>query len=592
MKPAPAAAAAVTGTLPAGLVLTALLLAACSTSGTTGAPQNEIGADKTVSASATSARPVENRAPPVPPAPPAPASVTITGSSVSAYRSAPAPMMYAPPPVFIPPGYAAVLPRSTGKFPDKEANKSVLVSEQPVSTFSADVDTASYAFVRRMLANGRLPAPDAVRVEEMVNYFPYHYAGPRSADQPFAVQTEVLPNPWKAGSQLVHIAVRGYDIKTAARPRANVVLLVDVSGSMMPADRLPLLKQGFRLFAQQLRDDDTVAIVTYASGTHVVLEPTPGKDKGKILDAIDSLRGGGGTAGGEGLERAYDMAQRNFDPKAVNRVILATDGDFNLGITDPKQLERFIVDKRKTGVYLSIFGVGEGNLNDALMQRLAQSGNGNAAYIDSLLEARKALGEELGSTMFPIANDVKIQVEFNPEQVAAYRLVGYETRMLQRQDFKDDKVDAGDMGAGHTVTAIYEIVPARDADKLADPLRYGSKNAKKTAAGKHGDELCFVRLRYKLPGQSSSREIAHAVHASTAHRSLDKAPADQRFAIAVAAFGQRLRGEPQLADFGYERIAELANGARGDDPEGYRAEFVKLVRMAETLGQTGAGGQP
>jgi Ca-activated chloride channel family protein len=371
-----------------------------------------------------------------------------------------------------------------------------------------------------------------------------------------------------------------------------VVLLVDVSGSMGPADRLPLLKQGFRLFAQQLRDEDRVAIVSYADGTRVVLEPTPGNERGKILDAIDGLRAGGGTAGGEGLRNAYEMAQRNFDPKAVNRVILATDGDFNLGMTDPKQLENFIAGKRKTGIYLSVFGVGAGNLNDALMQRLAQSGNGNAAYIDSLLEARKALGQELGSTMFPIANDVKVQVEFNPAQVAAYRLIGYETRMLQRQDFKDDKVDAGDMGAGHTVTAIYEITPASEADRLADPLRYGkqAKPAAKAAAG-HGDELCFVKLRYKLPGATSSREIAHPVQAAP-RASLDGAPADQRFAVAVAAFGQRLRGEPQLADYGYDRIAELANGARGDDPEGYRAEFVKLVRMAESLVQAGAAGQP
>jgi Ca-activated chloride channel family protein len=368
-----------------------------------------------------------------------------------------------------------------------------------------------------------------------------------------------------------------------------VVLLVDVSGSMGPADRLPLLKQGFRLFAQQLRDEDRVAIVSYADGTRVVLEPTPGKERGRILDAIDGLRAGGGTAGGEGLRNAYELAQRNFDPKAVNRVILATDGDFNLGMTDPKQLENFIAGKRKTGIYLSVFGVGAGNLNDALMQRLAQSGNGNAAYIDSLLEARKALGQELGSTMFPIANDVKVQVEFNPAQVAAYRLIGYETRMLQRQDFKDDKVDAGDMGAGHTVTAIYEITPASEANRLADPLRYG-KQGKAEAAG-HGDELCFVKLRYKLPGATSSRQIAHPVHAA-ARLNLDTAPADQRFAVAVAAFGQRLRGEPQLADYGYDRIAELANGARGDDPEGYRAEFVKLVRMAETLGQAGVEGQP
>ena len=575
MKPAIAASGS--------LAVTALLLAACSTQ--TLSLQQQGVAGKNVVSQTTSSTAMPGQAPP------APAPVAVAGSSLAAYRRAPGPMMFAPPPPpYMPPGFAIALPQGADKFPGKEANKAILVSEQPVSTFSADVDTASYAFVRRMLTGGRMPAPDAVRVEEMVNYFPYHYAGPRSAAEPFAVATSVMPSPWKAGNQLVHIAVRGYDIDTAERPRANVVLLVDVSGSMGPADRLPLLKQGFRLFAQQLRDEDRVAIVSYADGTRVVLEPTPGKERGRILDAIDGLRAGGGTAGGEGLRNAYEMAQRNFDPKAVNRVILATDGDFNLGMTDPKQLENFIAGKRKTGIYLSIFGVGAGNLNDALMQRLAQSGNGNAAYIDSLLEARKALGQELGSTMFPIANDVKVQVEFNPAQVAAYRLIGYETRMLQRQDFKDDKVDAGDMGAGHTVTAIYEITPASEADRLADPLRYG-KQAKPKAATGHGDELCFVKLRYKLPGESASRQIAHPVQAG-ARSGLDAAPADQRFAVAVAAFGQRLRGEPQLADYGYDRIAELANGARGDDPEGYRAEFVKLVRMAEALGQAGAAGQP
>jgi Ca-activated chloride channel family protein len=575
----------------AAVACSSMLLAACSTPAP---PQPEAApAGQATVVARASSQPVTSSYAPAPPAPPAPNSVTVTGSSnavsVQSYRRAKAPLAY---------GYAPAAPwgiivaQGSDKFPDKEANKQVLTAEQPVSTFSADVDTASYAFVRRILSEGRMPAPDAVRVEEMVNYFPYHYAGPRTPSEPFAVATAVMPSPWKAGNQLVHIAVRGYDIKTAERPRANVVLLVDVSGSMMPADRLPLLKQGFRLFAQQLRDEDRVAIVSYADGTRVVLEPTAGKERGKILDAIESLRGGGGTAGGEGLRRAYELAERNFDPKAVNRVILATDGDFNLGMTDPKQLQQFIADKRKTGVYLSILGVGAGNLNDALMQRLAQSGNGNAAYIDSLLEARKALGQELGSTMFPIANDVKLQVEFNPAQVAAYRLIGYETRMLQRQDFKDDKVDAGDMGAGHTVTAIYEITPAAEAGKLVDPLRYGKQGKAKAGAGSHGDELCFVKLRYKLPGQASSREMSHPVHASSAYKSVEAAPEDQRFAVAVAAFGQRLRGEPQLADYGYERIAEVANTARGADPEGYRAEFVKLVRMAETLGQTGAAGQP
>jgi Ca-activated chloride channel family protein len=485
------------------------------------------------------------------------------------------------------------LPQGMDKFPDKEANKAVLVSEQPVSTFSADVDTASYAFVRRMLAAGRMPPLDAVRVEEMVNYFPYHYAAPRDRNTPFAITTEVMPSPWKAGNRLVHIAVRGYDIHAAERPRANVVLLVDVSGSMMPPDRLPLLQQGFRLFAERLRPDDTVAIVSYANGTRIVLEPTAGRDKAAILTAIDSLHAGGGTAGGEGLRRAYEMAERHFDPEAVNRVILATDGDFNLGMTDPKQLEKFIVDKRRTGVYLSIFGVGAGNLNDALMQRLAQSGNGNAAYIDSLLEARKAMSEELGSTMFPIANDVKMQVEFNPDQVAAYRLIGYETRMLQRQDFNDDKVDAGDVGAGHTVTAIYEITPAGAAAGLVDPPRYaGNQPAAKSGGGKRSDELCFVKLRYKLPGEATSRLIEQPVRASAVRKDIDAAPADQRFAVAVAAFGQRLRGEPQVASVSYDQIARLANDARGDDREGYRAEFVKLVRMADSLDKVGAGGQP
>ena len=471
---------------------------------------------------------------------------------------------------------------SRDKFPDKEANGVTLVADHPVSTFSVDVDTASYAFLRRMLAEGQMPPPDAVRVEEMINYFPYQYPQPASREQPFRITTELMPSPWKAGNQLVHIALRGYDLDTAKRPRANVVLLVDVSGSMAGPDRLDLLKQGFHLFAAQLQPDDRVAIVTYAAGTRVALEPTLGADKARILDAIDALGAGGSTAGSDGLQRAYAMAERHFDPKAVNRVILATDGDFNVGITNPKQLERFIVDKRKTGIYLSVFGVGRGNLNDALIQRLTQSGNGNAAYIDTLLEARKAMSQELGSTMFPIANDVKIQVEFNPDQVAAYRLVGYETRMLQRQDFNNDEVDAGDMGAGHSVSAIYEITPAASAAKLVDPLRYQAAKPVKAAKG---DELCFVKLRYKLPGESASRLTETALRASSARASMAAVPNEQRFAVAVAAFGQRLRGAPEVSNYSYADIAALANSARGADLDGYRAEFVKLVRTAETLEQ-------
>ena len=567
------------GTPPA-LAAVSLLLAACST-----AP------DSAPVAALPPAQPaVAVAAAPPPPAPAlahrAQQRVTVTGSSIQPFHSY-APIAgvanYSVMPL---PGFTL----DTNKFPDKAANGVVLVDDQPVSTFSSDVDTASYAYVRRQLGAGRMPPPAAVRVEEMVNYFPYQYARPSSRAQPFAVTTEVMPSPWKAGNQLLHIAVRGFDLDAGTRPPMNVVLLVDVSGSMGPQDRLPLLKQGFRLFAEQLRPQDRVAIVTYANGTAVALEPTMGKDKDKIVAAIDALGAGGGTAGGAGLERAYALAERHFDAKAVNRVILATDGDFNVGITDPRQLEQFVAGKRKSGVYLSVFGVGSGNLNDALIQRLTQSGNGNAAYIDSLLEARKALQQELGSTMFPIANDVKMQVEFNPGQVAAYRLIGYETRMLNRQDFKDDKVDAGDMGAGHTVTAIYEITPAAASGTLTDPLRYGE--GKKAAASARNGELCFVRVRYKLPGEARSRLVERPVLAKAARPTLDAVPAEQRFAVAVAAFGQRLRGEQQVADYPLADIAELANAARGADTEGYRAEFVKLVRMAESLGKAGQAGQP
>jgi Ca-activated chloride channel homolog len=484
------------------------------------------------------------------------------------------------------PGYAPSYSNfpGTDRFPDKEPNGVVSVAEHPVSTFSVDVDTASYALVRRILTNGRLPVRDAVRVEEMVNYFPYNYPAPPDRTQPFRVTTTVMPSPWSKENQLLHIAISGYDIPRAERPRSNIVLLIDTSGSMEPEDRLPLLQKGFRLFAQQLRDDDRVAIVTYAGEAHTALEPTSGRDKHKIVETIDNLRAYGSTAGGEGLQRAYALAERHFDKQAVNRIILATDGDFNVGITGHKELEGFIKEKRKTGIYLSIFGVGVGNLNDALMQRLAQAGNGNAAYIDSLLEARKALSDELASTLFPIADDVKVQVEFNPAKVAEYRLIGYETRMLKCEDFNDDKVDAGDIGAGHTVTAIYEITPVGAKERRNDPLRYQSERDRVQAPpAKAGDELAFVKLRYKLPGQTTSRLIEQPVRAADMLAQFDAAPVEQRFAVAVAAFAQWLRGESALEDFKPVKIAAIANAARGADPEGYRAEFVRLVKMAESL---------
>ncbi|KAF4516423.1 hypothetical protein B566_EDAN003169 [Ephemera danica] len=470
------------------------------------------------------------------------------------------------------------------KFPEKALNEIVRVAENPISTFSIDVDTASYAFVRRTLTDGRMPPKEAVRVEEMVNYFPYTYPLPTDRSKPFKVTTSVLPSPWASENQLLHIALQGYDIVGTERPRANVVLLIDTSGSMAPNDRLPLLKQGFRLFVEQLRKDDHVAIVTYAGQAQIALESTPGSEHQKILDAIDQLRADGSTAGAEGLQRAYALAKHHFDRGAVNRVILATDGDFNVGISHPDELEKFIATQRKTGIYLSIFGVGLGNLNDALMQRLAQAGNGNAAYIDSLLEARKTMKEELASTLFPIANDVKIQVEFNPAHIAAYRLIGYETRMLRREDFKNDKVDAGDIGAGHSVTALYEITPTQAKSAQIDPLRYQpARESAKNPEGNDSKELAFVKLRYKIPGEDKSNLVNHPVLASSASTSLSSAPVEQRFAVAVAAFAQRLRGESALDEFQYSDIISLANSARGLDTEGYRAEFIRLVRMAETM---------
>ena len=503
------------------------------------------------------------------------AALVPVGCSTDTYRDPGVVFAPAPAPMAMPSHAAGQAPQPTwpgaDRFPGQRPSAVQSVAEQPVSTFSVDVDTASYAFVRRHLSNGQLPPAAAVRVEEMVNYFPYDYPAPLLRTRPFRVTTTLMPSPWNAETRLLHIAIRGYDVARASRPRANLVLLIDTSGSMSPNDRLPRLQQGFRLFVAQLRDDDRVAIVTYAGDARVALDPTPGRDRNRILEVIDRLRAEGSTAGGEGLQRAYALAERSFDAEAVNRVILATDGDFNVGITDPRELERFIADKRKTGIYLSILGVGLGNLNDALMQRLAQAGNGNAAYIDSLREARKTLSQELASTLFPIADDVKVQVEFNPSQVEAYRLVGYETRMLRREDFRNDRVDAGDIGAGHSVTAVYEVTQAGAASR---GLRFQRERE---------GELAFVKVRYKLPGESYSRLIEQPVRAADALETLGAAPAEQRFAVAVAAFGQRLRGEPHVENLGYDAIADMANAARGQDPEGYRAEFVRLVRMTDAL---------
>ncbi len=458
------------------------------------------------------------------------------------------------------------------------------VAEDPVSTFSMDVDTASYAFVRRALNAGRFPSKDAVRVEEMINYFPYDYPRPESASAPFLPTVTVVPSPWNTANKLVHIAVKGYAFEATQRPRANLVFLVDVSGSMGPADRLPLLRNAFRMLVEQLKPDDTVAIVTYANNTRVALEPTKALDKARIISVIDSLQAGGGTYGEGGLQKAYSLAEANFDKAGVNRIILATDGDFNIGISDRNQLKSFIEKKRETGIFLSVLGVGIGNHNDALMQTLARNGNGAAAYIDTLAEARKVLVDEVSSTLFPIAKDAKIQVEFNPTQVSEYRLIGYEKRALRREDFNNDQVDAAEIGSGLSVTAIYEITPIGAVASATDPLRYARPDTTRrepAGIGTPDAELGFLKLRYKLPKEDASKLLTLPI-VSNAEQPLANASPDVRFSIAVAGFGQLLKGALHTKIFGFDQAAALASTARGDDPFGYRAEFISLTRLAKS----------
>lgn len=476
------------------------------------------------------------------------------------------------------------LDRQAGdQFEAFENNPLVSVSEQPVSTFSIDVDTASYAYMRRSLNQGRLPQRDSVRVEELINYFDYDYPVPASAKKPFLPTVSIYPTPWNAETKLMHIGIKGHDIVAESKKPSNLVFLIDVSGSMSQADKLPLLINAFKLLVNTLSETDRVAIVTYAGQAGTVLDSTPVSKKSEILAALENLRAGGSTAGAQGIAQAYALAKDNFMPDGVNRVILATDGDFNVGISNPKALREFIEEKRNAGIYLSVLGFGQGNYQDAAMQSLAQAGNGNAAYIDSLSEAQKVLVDEASSTLFPIANDVKIQIEFNPAQVAEYRLIGYETRALKREDFNNDKVDAGDIGAGHAVTAIYEITPVGSVAQMNDPLRYQPSKAPVSDVAPKSNEYAFLKLRYKLPGASTSELLSLPLGPQLLFESVEKLPNDQRFAAAVAAFGQKLRGEGLLTDYTFDQIIALANGAKGTDPYGYRAEFVKLVRLAQSL---------
>lgn len=474
------------------------------------------------------------------------------------------------------------------RFGKADSNPVKSVATDPVSTFSVDVDTASYAFVRRSLMEGQMPDRDAVRVEEMVNYFPYDWPRPATAAEPFKATVTVMPTPWNGGTRLMHVAIKGYDVVPAEAPKANLVFLIDVSGSMDEPDKLPLLKGAFRLLVEKLKPEDTVSIVTYAGNAGTVLEPTAVKDKAKILSAIDTLQPGGSTAGAEGIDAAYRLAEKAFVKGGVNRVMLATDGDFNVGPASDDELKQMVEAKRKSGIFLSVLGFGRGNYNDALMQTIAQNGNGTAAYIDTLAEAQKTLVEEAGSSLFPIAKDVKLQVEFNPAAIAEYRLIGYETRALKREDFNNDKVDAGDIGSGHSVTAIYEVTPKGSPAVLNDDLRYATAEKPAADATTKTGELAFLKIRYKKPDGDRSELITTPVTEANAVPSLAEAPNDVRFSVAVAAFGQKLSGVTALADYSYDAVIDLAAASRGTDPFGYRGEFVNLVRLAKGLSGGGS----
>jgi Ca-activated chloride channel family protein len=461
---------------------------------------------------------------------------------------------------------------NTETFPTEAPNDLKITGEEPVSTFSIDVDTAAYSVVRSSLSRGQLPPAQAVRIEEMINYFPYDYPAPDAGEAPFRPTVSAFPTPWNADTQLVHIALQGEMPALDDRPPLNLVFLIDTSGSMNDPAKLPLLKQSFRLMLNQLRPEDEVAIVEYAGSAGQVLAPTPASGRTTILQAIQGLGAGGSTNGQGGLQQAYAVADTMKEDGQINRVILATDGDFNVGLSNPDALKDFIADKRDTGTYLSVLGFGRGNLDDATMQALAQNGNGTAAYIDTLSEAQKVLVDQLTGALFTIAGDVKVQVEFNPARIAEYRLIGYETRALNREDFNNDKVDAGELGAGHAVTAIYEVTPVGSPAQLSDPLRY----APNTVAAA-SEELGFVKLRYKEPGASVSQLIETPIIGS------DIPGTEANFAAAIAGFGQLLRDDRYLGDWGYDAAIALANANRGEDAFGYRTEAVRLMRLAQSL---------
>ena len=481
------------------------------------------------------------------------------------------------------------LAASADRFRPIAENPFVEVAREPVSTFSSDVDTASYSLVRRMLNEGRRPHPDAVRIEELVNYFPYSYPAP-SDGKPLAVQADLAEAPWQPLHRLARVALKAREIPREKRSPANLVFLIDVSGSMSPADRLPLIQQSLRLLVEQLGEKDRVAVVTYAGNCQVALESTSCAEKERILQAIDGLGAGGATHGASGIRLAYEQAALHFNKEHVNRVILCTDGDFNVGTRSVDELEALVAEKAGTGVFLSILGVGVGNLGDHRMMAMANRGNGNYAYLDSLSEARKVLLDQMTGTVVAVAKDVKIQVEFNPAQVAAYRLIGYEKRRLEARDFNNDQKDAGDMGAGHTVTALYEIVPAKlrypNGRPAVDPLKYAqpaTEPAQDAIPGTTSGEVMTVKVRYKLPEADTSALLE--VPVADPGKSLEQQGPDFQFAAGVAGFGMLLRASPSAKDLSWETVRALATRGKGEDPLGYRGEFIQLVEKARGVSE-------
>lgn len=447
--------------------------------------------------------------------------------------------------------------------------------KNPLSTFSIDVDAASYSNVRRFINNGQRPPKDAVRIEEMINYFDYDYNQPKN-DHPFAVHTEISTAPWNPKHKLVHIGLQGRRIPTENLPASNLVFLIDVSGSMWAPNKLPLLKSSLKMLVEQLRPQDHVAIVVYAGAAGLVLEPTPGNEKRTIIDALDRLEAGGSTAGGAGIQLAYATAKQHFKANGNNRIILATDGDFNVGESSNASMERLIEEKRKDGIFLTVLGYGMGNYKDSKMETLADKGNGNYAYIDNITEARKVLVNEFGGTLFTIAKDVKLQIEFNPAKVQAYRLIGYENRMLKNEDFNNDKKDAGDLGSGHTVTALYEVIPAGVESEFfkIDDLKYQTTKIEPSAY--KSDELMTIKLRYKKPSEDESKLIVHPLRDQ--NTPLAKTSDNFRWSASVAAFGMMLRESEFVKNYNYEQVVQMAQAARGDDKEGYRSEFINMVK--------------